>query len=270
MSVRPPRAGASATVLGRRLGIARGVVVEQHQRGRARDDGLLEHLARVHEARGQAADRDDRLALQAMARVEREQAERLDRPRAVARQQVAGAVLAATGTRRRPGAARDASRAPSSSAASTRAALARPSPGTRSSSRRERPARPRSPPPSRLGHVERRAPRVRCRAAAPAAPGWRGLSAPARQPLARALLGRQVAHPAGAGNPRWPPRSCRTAHDQRQHLGLRPAAQAQSARRRAGAGFDLHHEHAGGDRRLRHPRAGSMPATTRSSAWRSA
>ena len=55
---KPPGQGQ---VLGRRLGIARGVVVEQHERGSSRDDGLLEHLARVHEARGQAADRDDRL-----------------------------------------------------------------------------------------------------------------------------------------------------------------------------------------------------------------
>ena len=81
-----------AHVLRRGLGIAGRVVVEQDERRGARHHRLLEDLARVHEARGQAADRDHGLALDAMADVEGEEAEGLDRARGVARQQVARGV----------------------------------------------------------------------------------------------------------------------------------------------------------------------------------
>ena len=201
----PPR---QREVLGRRLGIARRVVVEQDERGRARDDGLLEHLARVHEARGQAADRDDRLALQAMAHVEREQAERLDRPRAVARQQVARGVGGRLESPSRPPASGDASRAPSSSAASTRAALARPRPRTplelgQRARRRGRAAR------RRAGRPPDRAPRRRARrspAAPPAARGWRGRRLPCR---ARRSRGRSSSGRSSIARPRLaPPLGC--------------------------------------------------------------
>jgi hypothetical protein len=83
----PPR---EREVLGRGLRVARGVVVEEDEGGRAGDDRLLEDLARVDEAGGQAADRDDGLATQPVPDVEGQEAECLDRARRVARQQVAG------------------------------------------------------------------------------------------------------------------------------------------------------------------------------------
>jgi hypothetical protein len=58
--------------------------------GGAGDDGFLEHLARVDEARREAAHRDDGLPPEAVPGVEGEEAERLDRTRSVPREQVPG------------------------------------------------------------------------------------------------------------------------------------------------------------------------------------
>ncbi len=71
------------------LGVARGMVVEEDESRRPRGDGFLEDLARVDEARGQAADGHDGLLLESVTHVEDEKAEGLDRSGAVAGQQVA-------------------------------------------------------------------------------------------------------------------------------------------------------------------------------------
>ena len=69
-------------VFGRGLGVARGMVVEEDEGGGPRGHRLLEDLARMHQAGGEAAHRDHGLAPQAAAHVEGEQAEGLDGPRA--------------------------------------------------------------------------------------------------------------------------------------------------------------------------------------------
>ena len=82
-------ASREGNVLRRRLRVARRVVVEEDEGGRARDHRLLEDLTRMNQRRRQAADRDHGLALEAVTNVEGEDAEGLDRPRAVARQEIA-------------------------------------------------------------------------------------------------------------------------------------------------------------------------------------
>ena len=181
----PPR---EREVLGRGLGVARGVVVEEDERGRARDDRLLEDLARVDEARGQAADRDDGLAPQPVPRVEGEQAEGLDRARASSA--AAGSARPRPGTggtgaagRRRRRAARRARGPPGrgrpwpapgrgparARAGSARPARAGPAP-SRSSGQVER-GGPRAPVPRSAARSSRleRAPAPRARGARAAA-----------------------------------------------------------------------------------------------------
>ena len=148
-------------VLRRGLGIAGRMVVEEDERGRARDHGLLEDLPRMHERRRQAADRDHRLALEPVADVEGQDAERLDRPRAVARQEVAGRFG-------RSAEARATGRGPPRPGARPARAWPRRAPPWRGRARappparpRDRPASPRSPDArSRCGHVERGASRA--------------------------------------------------------------------------------------------------------------
>ena len=145
----------SATSSADGSGSPEGWLWKRIERGRARDHRLLEDLARMHQARGEAADRDHRLALQPVAHVEGQQAERLDRPRAVARQQVARG-LRRRAERRRAARPSEARRAPSSSAASDARGLGPAQPAFALQLGSERPARPRSPRvEERVGHVER-------------------------------------------------------------------------------------------------------------------
>ena len=60
-------------VLPGRLGVAGGVVVEQHEGGGPGDDGLLEDLPRMHQARGETPHGHHRLAPQTVPGVEGEQ-----------------------------------------------------------------------------------------------------------------------------------------------------------------------------------------------------
>ena len=67
--------------------------MKQHQRRGARRRRLAEDLARMHDARVERADRQDRRAQDPMLRVEQQHAELLDRAVAVLRQQVLGHAL---------------------------------------------------------------------------------------------------------------------------------------------------------------------------------
>ncbi len=83
--------------------------MKEHQRGGPRHHGLLENLARVNEARGEAAHGDDGLVLETPPHVEGQQAEGLDGTGRVARDEIGGGLGGRPeGRRLCPGLAADA------------------------------------------------------------------------------------------------------------------------------------------------------------------